>query len=66
MREQLLQDGTLDAGPTDDLLIDLPAAGLPECIPLEGKALVLHADSDVSDLHASASRVQKTRCVFSE
>ena len=30
VREQILQDGALDAGPTNDLFIHLPAAGLPE------------------------------------
>jgi hypothetical protein len=34
--EQVLQDGTLDACPADDLLIDLPAASLLEGIELEG------------------------------
>jgi hypothetical protein len=51
-REHLLQDGTLDAGATDDLLIDLPAAGLPDRVTLGGKALFLRAPPGISDLHA--------------
>lgn len=49
--EHVLQDGALNAGPTDDLLIHLPAAGLPEGVELEGKALLLRAHPGVPDLH---------------
>jgi hypothetical protein len=63
VREHLLQDGALNAGATDDLLIDLPAAGLPERVTLEGKALFLRAHPGVSDLHAGSLRVRQSRCV---
>jgi hypothetical protein len=49
--EHGLQDGALDSCPTDDLLIHLPAAGLPEGVELEGEALLLRAHPGVPNLH---------------
>ena len=46
-----LQDGALDACPTDDLLIHLPAASLPEGIELENETLLRRAHAGVPDLH---------------